>query len=175
MTGREETMTNPSVRWSRKTPDSRDPRRDASSTAPASSQKHGVEWVGKEGKKDGFVSTLTRMVSVLPEGKPLFRGPCRRVNIEEVDVRRVVTKILRTRKLGRGKSGEVRLGWAKSHIGILENEAADAVAGKSAEGVRTLEDHENWMSGGGMRQWAKQRKRAYLEGNGGKAVTVLAE
>ena len=27
---------------------------------------HGPEWVGKEGKKDGFVSTLPRMVSILP-------------------------------------------------------------------------------------------------------------
>ena len=37
---------------------------------------HGPQWVGKEGKKDGFVSTLARMTSVLPEGKPLcgYRG-----------------------------------------------------------------------------------------------------
>ena len=33
---------------------------------------HGPQWVNKEGKKDGFVSTLTRMVSILPEGKPLW-------------------------------------------------------------------------------------------------------
>ena len=49
-------------------------------------------------------------------------------------------------------------------MGILGNEAADAVAKKAAEGLRTLEDHEKWMSWGGVRQWAKQRKRAYLEG-----------
>ena len=48
---------------------------------------HGPQWVAKEGKKDGFVSTLTRMVSILPEGKPLFGGPCQKVEIEEVDVR----------------------------------------------------------------------------------------
>ena len=29
---------------------------------------YGQQWVGKEGKKDGFVSTLTRMTSVLLEG-----------------------------------------------------------------------------------------------------------
>ena len=40
---------------------------------------HGVQWVDKEGKKDGFVSTLTRMVSILPEGKPMWGGPCRKV------------------------------------------------------------------------------------------------
>ena len=44
---------------------------------------HGAQWVGKEGKKDGFVSTLT----ILPEGKPLWDGPCRKVDVEEVDVR----------------------------------------------------------------------------------------
>ena len=49
---------------------------------------HGPEWVNKEGKKDGFVSTLTRMVSILPEGKPLWGGPCQRIEIEEVDARR---------------------------------------------------------------------------------------
>ena len=48
---------------------------------------HGPQWVNTEGKKDGFVSTLTRMVSILPEGKPLWGGPCRKVEVEEVDVR----------------------------------------------------------------------------------------
>ena len=48
---------------------------------------HGPQWVAKEGKRDGFVSTLTRMVSILLEGKPLFGGPCQKVEIEEVDVR----------------------------------------------------------------------------------------
>ena len=43
--------------------------------------------VNKEGKKDGFVSTLTRAVSILPEGKPLWGGPCRKVDVKEVDVR----------------------------------------------------------------------------------------
>ena len=42
---------------------------------------------GKGGKKGDFVSTLTRMVSVLPEGKPLWGGPCRKVGFGEVDVR----------------------------------------------------------------------------------------
>ena len=48
---------------------------------------HGPQWVATEGKKDGFVSTLTCMVSILPEGKPLFGGPCQKVEIKEVDVR----------------------------------------------------------------------------------------
>ena len=47
---------------------------------------HGPQWVAKEGKKDGFVSTLTRMVSILPEGKPLFGGLYQKVEIKEVDV-----------------------------------------------------------------------------------------
>ena len=38
-------------------------------------------------KKDSFASTLTCMVSVLPEGKPLWGGQCRKVDIVEVDVR----------------------------------------------------------------------------------------
>ena len=58
----------------------------------------------------------------------------------------------------------------KPHTGILGNEAADAVAKKAAEGVRALEDHKKWMYGGGIRQWAKQRKKAYLEGDRGEAV-----
>ena len=48
---------------------------------------HGPQWVTKEGKKDGPASTLTRMVSILPEGKPLWRRPCQKIEIEEVDVR----------------------------------------------------------------------------------------
>lgn len=48
---------------------------------------HGSEWVGREGKKDGFVSTLMRMVSMLPEGKPLWGRPCRKMELEEADVR----------------------------------------------------------------------------------------
>ena len=46
---------------------------------------HGPWWVGKEGRKDGFVST--HAVSILPEEKPLWGGPCRKIEIEEVDVR----------------------------------------------------------------------------------------
>ena len=33
---------------------------------------HSPQWVGKEGKKDGLVSTLTRITSILPDGKPLW-------------------------------------------------------------------------------------------------------
>ena len=49
--------------------------------------QHGPHWVGREGKKDGFTSTLTRMASILPEGKPSYGGPCQRINIKEVVVR----------------------------------------------------------------------------------------
>ena len=35
---------------------------------------HGPQWVNREGKNGGFVFTLTRMDSVLPEGKPLWGG-----------------------------------------------------------------------------------------------------
>ena len=40
---------------------------------------HGPEWVGKVGKKDEFVSILTRMTLVLSEAEPLLGGPCQRV------------------------------------------------------------------------------------------------
>ena len=48
---------------------------------------HGPQWVNKEGKKDGFMSTLMRAVSILPEEKPLWRGVCRKIKIKAVDVR----------------------------------------------------------------------------------------
>ena len=47
---------------------------------------YGPQWVAKEGKKDGFISTLTQMVSILPEGKPLWGGTCPKINVEEVDI-----------------------------------------------------------------------------------------
>ena len=73
-----------------------------------------VQWVGKEGKKDGFVSTLTRAVSILPEGKPLCGGPCQKIEIEEVDVRPIGTKgsekmTRRTPTHGRPKSAKQEL------------------------------------------------------------------
>ena len=46
----------------------------------------GPQWVNTEGKRDGFVSTLTQAVSILPEGKPLWGGPCHKTKIEEVDL-----------------------------------------------------------------------------------------
>ena len=45
---------------------------------------HGSCWVGKEGKKDGFVSTLTRSYR---RGSPSGGDRCRKVDIEAVDVR----------------------------------------------------------------------------------------
>ena len=51
-------------------------------------------------------------------------------------------------------------------MGILGNEAADVLAKKAAEGL-LLDDHDKWMSGGGIRQWEKRRKREYVdEGEG---------
>ena len=42
-------------------------------------------------------------------------------------------------------------------------------AKQAAEGVPP-NDHEKWMSGGGIRQWAKQRK---IEGDGGDEAAVI--
>ena len=47
-------------------------------------------------------------------------------------------------------------------MGILRNEAADVLAKKAPEGVPP-DDNEKGMSGGGIRQWARQRKWRYLE------------
>ena len=61
--------------------------------------------------------------------------------------------------------GGVKLGWINAHIGILGNEAADTSAKQVAESV-PLDDHQKWMSGGGIRQWARQRKVEYMEEGG---------
>ena len=53
----------------------------------------------------------------------------------------------------------------KAHIGILGNEAADV----PAESV-PLDDDGKWMPGGGIRQWANNRGREYVEEAGGEAV-----
>ena len=50
----------------------------------------------------------------------------------------------------------------KAHIGISGNVAADVLAKKAAQGV-SMDDHEKWMSGGGIRQRVKRRKRESLE------------
>ena len=41
------------------------------------------------------------------------------------------------------------------------------LAKRAAETVRNLEDDEMWMSGGGVMQWVKRRKKEYLEGGMG--------
>lgn len=48
--------------------------------------------------------------------------------------------------------GEVKMGWVKTHMGILGHEAADAVDKNTAERVRSLEDHQKWIFGGDIRQ-----------------------
>ena len=69
-------------------------------------------------------------------------------------------EVVNEKRSGKGEGG-VRLGWVKAHMGILESEAADVFAKQAAEGV-PLVDHETWMSGGGIRQWTKNRKREYM-------------
>ena len=59
----------------------------------------------------------------------------------------------------------------KAHIGILGNEAADILAKNAEEGVPP-DDHEKWVTGGGIRQWTKQRKRRYLEGDGSEDALI---
>ena len=56
--------------------------------------------------------------------------------------------------------------------GHRRNEVANVLAKNAAEGVPP-DDHDRWMSGGGIRQWTKQRKRDYLE-EGGNAVSGRA-
>ena len=62
--------------------------------------------------------------------------------------------------------GEVKIGWVKAHMGILGNEATDVLAKQAAEGVPP-DDHDKWMSGGGIRQWAKRRNKRNVEEGGG--------
>ena len=71
------------------------------------------------------------------------------------------------------KGGEVRIGWAKAHIGILGTRPPMCWQ-KMLRRV-PLDDHDKWMTGGGIRQWAKQRKRRYLEtdGLGGDGSAVI--
>ena len=52
------------------------------------------------------------------------------------------------------EGGGVRLGWVKALMGILGNEAADVLVKQAAEGVPP-DDHEKWMSRGGIKQWTK--------------------
>ena len=47
-------------------------------------------------------------------------------------------------------------------MGNLGNKATDVLAKRAAESV-PLDDHEKWMSGGGIRQWARRRKTEYVE------------
>lgn len=55
-------------------------------------------------------------------------------------------------------------------MGIFRNQAANVVAKSTAEDV-PLDDYKKWMSGGGIRQWVRQRKREYLEGD--REVVVI--
>ena len=53
--------------------------------------------------------------------------------------------------------------WVKAHMGIPANESAYIVAKNAAKKAQSLEGHEKRMSGGGIRQWAKWRKRESVE------------
>ena len=69
---------------------------------------HGPRWVNMEGNKDQLLSTLTWAVRILPEGKPLWGGPCLEVEFERIDVRqagaRETNGTLTTRRHGKKKS-----------------------------------------------------------------------
>ena len=71
------------------------------------------------------------------------------------DLQRVVNVVVEIKE---GRGGEVKLGWVKAHMGILGNEAADVLAKRASERV-PVDDHEKWITGGGIRQWAKRRKQ----------------
>ena len=45
-------------------------------------------------------------------------------------------------------------------------------AKQAAEGV-PMDDHEKWMSGGGIRQWTKREKKEAVEGEGGTIGRVM--
>ena len=61
-------------------------------------------------------------------------------------LQKIVNEVAEIRERG----GEAKLGWVKAHIGILGIEAADVLAKRAGEGV-PLDDHEKWMSKGGIR------------------------
>ena len=75
-------------------------------------------------------------------------------------LREVVNTIAEVREEG----GEVKLGWVKAHMGILGNEAAQVVAKRAAEEVRSLEDHEKWISGGGHKAVGQTEKEGEHRG-----------
>ena len=52
-------------------------------------------------------------------------------------------------------------------MGILGNEAADVGAKNAAGEVRTLEDHEKWMSGGGYTSVGKAAEEGLCGGRRG--------
>ena len=45
------------------------------------------------------------------------------------------------------------------------------LAKNAAEGVNP-DGHEKWMSGGGIRQWAREWKRPYLEDGGSENAVI---
>ena len=60
----------------------------------------------------------------------------------------------------------VKLGWAKAHMGILGNQAADVVAKNAVEGV--LPDYNGqWMSGGGDKTVGKAEEEGKCGGRRG--------
>ena len=48
---------------------------------------HRPQWVAKAGRLRLYSWSASSLVSILAEGKPLWGGPCQKIEIEEIDVR----------------------------------------------------------------------------------------
>ena len=91
-------------------------------------EDHGAEWVGKEGKKDGFVSILTHMVSILLEGRPPLYGGWWHTT---------TTKSLGTRTVRPGKVGQsARLAIGISCTRVMKKKKKRKKKRQSAQSVQ---------------------------------------